>query len=291
MVALLEPRLRAPRRGGRAGVGHAVRAVRRRAVARAARSRPDDLGAGRARGARLLRRPALGRAQARARAAADRRRLGRRRPVVDAGDICRWGAWLRDREPMHGVQAMADPEQLAPRLGARADAPPTRRSHPLRARRRHAGLPCGAPLLPRGRRAGVRPDELLDRLLRGLRSRGGARRSARSRTTRASRSCGAGTSAPPAEIEELLGIWWFDGDQVVFSWRDGHLEAQFTGAPPRIKPSVFEQDGPGRFHVVSGRERGERLEVVRDEVRRGRQALLGHVPVHARAAALRAAAR
>jgi hypothetical protein len=50
----------------------------------------------------------------------------------------------------------------------------------------------------------------------------------------------------------------------VFSWRDGHLEAQFTGAPPRIKPSVFEQDGPGRFHVVSGRERGERLEVVRD---------------------------
>jgi hypothetical protein len=73
-----------------------------------------------------------------------------------------------------------------------------------------------------------------------------------------------GHEAPPAEIAELLGIWWFDGDQVVFSWRDGHVEAQFTGAPPRIKPSVFEQDGPGRFHVVSGRERGERLEVVRD---------------------------
>jgi hypothetical protein len=74
-----------------------------------------------------------------------------------------------------------------------------------------------------------------------------------------------GHEPPPADIEELLGIWWSEGDQVVFTWQDGRLEARLADAPPRVKPSVFEQDGPRRFHVVSGRERGERLEVVRDE--------------------------
>jgi hypothetical protein len=31
-----------------------------------------------------------------------------------------------------------------------------------------------------------------------------------------------------------------------------------------VKPSLFEAEGPDRYRVVSGRERGERLEVVRD---------------------------
>ena len=70
---------------------------------------------------------------------------------------------------------------------------------------------------------------------------------------------------PPDEIAELLGVWWSEGDQAVFTWRDGHLEAQLVSASAHVKPSVFEQEGPGRYRVASGRERGERLEVVRDE--------------------------
>jgi hypothetical protein len=69
-----------------------------------------------------------------------------------------------------------------------------------------------------------------------------------------------GEDAPPPEIQALLGVWWSEGLQFVFSWRDGHLEARLAGS--RQKPSVFEQLGPGQFRVVAGRERGERLDVV-----------------------------
>ena len=51
----------------------------------------------------------------------------------------------------------------------------------------------------------------------------------------------------------------------MFSWKDGHLTAQLPGAPPRVKPSVFEPVDGG-FRVVSGRERGERLRVDGDRL-------------------------
>ena len=71
--------------------------------------------------------------------------------------------------------------------------------------------------------------------------------------------------APPAEIEPLLGRWWSEGSETIFGWRDGKLEARVAGAPPERAPSVFEPDGEDRYRVVSGRERGEVLTVVRDE--------------------------
>jgi CubicO group peptidase (beta-lactamase class C family) len=70
---------------------------------------------------------------------------------------------------------------------------------------------------------------------------------------------------PPAEIAPLLGRWWSEGSEFVFSWRDGHLTAQLPGAPSRIKPSVFEPIDGG-YRVVSGRERGERLRVDGDRL-------------------------
>jgi CubicO group peptidase (beta-lactamase class C family) len=71
--------------------------------------------------------------------------------------------------------------------------------------------------------------------------------------------------APPAEIVPLLGRWWSEGDETIFSWRKGKLEARLAAAPPEREPSVFEQEGEDRFRVVSGRERGEVLRVVRDD--------------------------
>jgi CubicO group peptidase (beta-lactamase class C family) len=71
--------------------------------------------------------------------------------------------------------------------------------------------------------------------------------------------------AAPAEILPLLGRWWSEGDETIFSWRNGKLEARLAAAPPEREPSVFELEAEDRFRVVSGRERGELLRVVRDD--------------------------
>src|SRR3989440_1568934 len=69
---------------------------------------------------------------------------------------------------------------------------------------------------------------------------------------------------PPPEIAPLLGHWWSEGTEFVFSWREGRLEARSAQAPDWREPAVFEPAGESRFRTVSGRERGELLEVVRD---------------------------
>jgi CubicO group peptidase (beta-lactamase class C family) len=66
---------------------------------------------------------------------------------------------------------------------------------------------------------------------------------------------------PPAEIERLLGIWYVEGDQVVFRWRGGKLEAQFTDSPDWLPPAVFAQGADGRWRVASGWEQGEVLRI------------------------------
>jgi CubicO group peptidase (beta-lactamase class C family) len=66
---------------------------------------------------------------------------------------------------------------------------------------------------------------------------------------------------PPAEIERLLGIWYLEGDQVVFRWREGRLEAQFSDAPEWLPPAVFDRGADGRWRVASGWEQGEVLRI------------------------------
>jgi CubicO group peptidase (beta-lactamase class C family) len=67
----------------------------------------------------------------------------------------------------------------------------------------------------------------------------------------------------PTEIEELLGVWWSEGTQFEFAARGGRLEARAAGAPPTRAPAVFAPEGADRWRVVSGREQGELLRVVR----------------------------
>jgi CubicO group peptidase (beta-lactamase class C family) len=69
---------------------------------------------------------------------------------------------------------------------------------------------------------------------------------------------------PPEEILPLLGRWWSEGSEAIFSWRKGRLEERLASAPPPREPSVFEPEGDDRFRTVSGRERGEVLRVMRD---------------------------
>jgi CubicO group peptidase (beta-lactamase class C family) len=69
----------------------------------------------------------------------------------------------------------------------------------------------------------------------------------------------------PAAYEGILGTWWTEGSEFVFSWREGHLQALPVGAPKTLAPAVFEPDGDDAFRGVSGREQGELLRVVRDD--------------------------
>lgn len=69
--------------------------------------------------------------------------------------------------------------------------------------------------------------------------------------------------AVPAEIEPLLGPWWTEGHELVFSWRGGRLEARLLDGAPGRDVSRFEPEGEDLFRVVEGRERGELLRVVR----------------------------
>ena len=71
------------------------------------------------------------------------------------------------------------------------------------------------------------------------------------------------SSAAPAAVD-LLGRWWSEGEEFVFSHRDGALQARAAAAPDDRPPAVFREEGEDRYRVVSGRERGERLVVLRE---------------------------
>ncbi len=68
-----------------------------------------------------------------------------------------------------------------------------------------------------------------------------------------------------AEVAELLGRWWSEGHELVFSWRGGRLQARVVDGVPGRDTSFFERLDGERWRCVEGRERGELLRVVRDD--------------------------
>jgi CubicO group peptidase (beta-lactamase class C family) len=68
----------------------------------------------------------------------------------------------------------------------------------------------------------------------------------------------------PETLRPLLGRWWSEGHEFVFSCREGRLRARLDPPVPGSEPAVFEAAGDDRFRTVSGRENGEWLRVVRD---------------------------
>lgn len=67
----------------------------------------------------------------------------------------------------------------------------------------------------------------------------------------------------PAELEGVLGRWWSEADETVFTWRPDGLHAQLVGGPPAGE-SRFEQVLADVFRTVAGRFNGEHLMVRRD---------------------------
>jgi CubicO group peptidase (beta-lactamase class C family) len=66
---------------------------------------------------------------------------------------------------------------------------------------------------------------------------------------------------PPDDVVPLLGIWFMEGDQILFRWRDGRLEAQFPDAADWEPPAVFRRESDERWRIVSGFEHGEVLRI------------------------------
>ena len=65
---------------------------------------------------------------------------------------------------------------------------------------------------------------------------------------------------PPAEVRAILGRWWSEGNEFVFWWQDGTLQAKVVGTLPGRGETTFERDGDG-WVAARGRERGERLRI------------------------------
>ena len=69
--------------------------------------------------------------------------------------------------------------------------------------------------------------------------------------------------APPEELTGVPGRWWSEGEEFVFRFRKGRLEAQIPRSS--LPPGVFERVDRDLYRTVEGRERGETLRLVRDE--------------------------
>ncbi|MFR9778950.1 serine hydrolase domain-containing protein [Micromonospora sp. MS34] len=71
----------------------------------------------------------------------------------------------------------------------------------------------------------------------------------------------------PEHLRGVLGRWWGEGFEYVFSWHDGTLRARGADDPAGKPPAVFVPlpDRPDVFRTVSGREVGELLRLTRDE--------------------------
>ena len=68
----------------------------------------------------------------------------------------------------------------------------------------------------------------------------------------------------PDDLVDLLGVWYTEGAQFVFSVRQGRLEARAQALPEHKPSSVFERVGDDLYRTVQGREVGELLRVTRD---------------------------
>jgi len=66
----------------------------------------------------------------------------------------------------------------------------------------------------------------------------------------------------PEELAGALGRWWSEGEEFLFRYRRGRLEAELPRSA--LLPGVFERIDRDLYRAIAGRERGELLRLVRD---------------------------
>jgi CubicO group peptidase (beta-lactamase class C family) len=69
----------------------------------------------------------------------------------------------------------------------------------------------------------------------------------------------------PAQFRSILGRWWSEGYEYVFSWQDGRLRGRGADDPAGRPPAIFVPIDGERdvLRTESGREAGERLRLTR----------------------------
>ena len=163
------------------------------------------------------------------------------------GDLARWGAFLAagDDRVLEGVDARGDgarprdgrPRGLEARLGHGARALPLRRPRLRRPRRRHAGPPRGSRRSTARRRSARRCSRTPAPAPRRRSSRSTSP-SPRSRRCRAAAEPWQPGEAAPPEIEPLLGRWWVEGSEIVFSLAEGPARGEARRRPSRARHLV-----------------------------------------------------
>ncbi len=68
----------------------------------------------------------------------------------------------------------------------------------------------------------------------------------------------------PEEFATVIGRWFSEGQEHIFSVRHGELQARLEADDPDAPPSTFTRVGDDVYRTVSGRERGELLQLHRD---------------------------
>jgi CubicO group peptidase (beta-lactamase class C family) len=70
----------------------------------------------------------------------------------------------------------------------------------------------------------------------------------------------------PQQYQPVLGRWWSEGFEHLFSWHDDALQARMAVAPDSAPPAIFAETGETDvLRTISGREAGELLRLIRDD--------------------------
>ena len=69
----------------------------------------------------------------------------------------------------------------------------------------------------------------------------------------------------PDELEGVLGMWWSEGIEHLFRYREGRFEAVLRDATSGQDLTHFVRESDDRYRAVDGLERGELLQIVRDD--------------------------
>lgn len=189
------------------------------------------------------------------------------------GDLCRWGSFLAAPDPavlhpetaaaMRSLQAMAEPERwtlgwgLGLELYRRGERVWAGHGGAMPGHRAgfcfRAGEGVAAAVLTNSGASGSPEDLALDLGEAAL------------ELDPAAAPAWRPGEPTPEDVRPLLGRWWSEGEEFVFRWREGRLEARAADLAGWRPSAVFEREAPDRWRTVSGRERGESLRVVRDE--------------------------
>ncbi|MEV0716966.1 serine hydrolase domain-containing protein [Asanoa sp. NPDC050611] len=205
-----------------------------------------------------------------------------------AADMAKWGAFLADPAAVDPAGAV-----LAPATLEEMRWPVTTTDQGLWA----VGFGLGLILVPRGERVvHVGHDGAMPGFLAGVYGRPraltgqpgpagfgaavlGASGTALETVELPHKLLAAAVENDPAEIEpwtpgepapeayrSVLGRWWSEGFEHVFSWHDGALRSRNALSPAGVPPAVFRPsaDNPDILRTVSGREVGELLRLTRD---------------------------